>query len=523
VVFSVVGPLCRVDKEEDRLLLLAWLNSRPVRWVIESTAPAGEETKKGGTAARHYTVGGVQRMPWIGPSLEPTSARRIAALAEEIVQARASFDDTDETTRRFVLPSAVMHPGLRLRDRAESSVATAQANALAVLDKHREIDEVFLDALDVTPGPELDESVGPSIGALPDRPLSAEEETRFVDLYHKSVSEIIDAATETVGMARHVRLNYYLIDRRLELLAITFNRHPRQLASVRDARRLLPPDEPLGAANGLLSYLVGVAFGRWDVRLSQDSGKVPASPGLSEPLRICPPGMLLDPDGLPAVNAPAGYPIALPNNGILVDEPGHQWDVEGAIYKAAAVCLDDPITLVTEMLEIVEGKSVRDHLRRQFFKDHLARYSKSRRKAPIYWHLSVPSKGWGVWLYAPALTRETLYVVASEAARRERLGAEAMTRLQREQQQGGAGRSPKKVALELDAEEKLSEELRRFRAEAERVAGLGWEPDLDDGLVLCSAPLANLFPLWPEAKATRTLLRDGEYEWATVARWSSQL
>jgi hypothetical protein len=175
------------------------------------------------------------------------------------------------------------------------------------------------------------------------------------------------------------------------------------------------------------------------------------------------------------------------------------------------------------MLEIVEGKSVRDHLRRQFFKDHLARYSKSRRKAPIYWHLSVPSKGWGVWLYAPALTRETLYVVASEAARRERLGAEAMTRLQREQQQGGAGRSPKKVALELDAEEKLSEELRRFRAEAERVAGLGWEPDLDDGLVLCSAPLANLFPLWPEAKATRTLLRDGEYEWATVARWSSQL
>ena len=63
LIFSVVGPLCRVDDEEVRLLLLAWLNSRPVRWVIESTAPAGEETKKGGTAARHYTVGEFNECP----------------------------------------------------------------------------------------------------------------------------------------------------------------------------------------------------------------------------------------------------------------------------------------------------------------------------------------------------------------------------------------------------------------------------------------------------------------------------
>ena len=168
------------------------------------------------------------------------------------------------------------------------------------------------------------------------------------------------------------------------------------------------------------------------------------------------------------------------------------------------------------------ARTVRDHLRRQFFKDHLSRYSKSRRKAPIYWPLTVPSRNWGVWVYAPTLSRETLYAVASEAARRERLAVEAIARLQREQHEGGAGRPARKVAEELDAEEKLAEELRRFRAEAERIAGLGWEPDLDDGIVLCAAPLADLFPAWPDAKKARDELRKGQYEWATVAQWAER-
>ena len=79
------------------------------------------------------------------------------------------------------------------------------------------------------------------------------------------------------------------------------------------------------------------------------------------------------------------------------------------------------------------------------------------------------------------------------------------------------------MAEELDAEEKLAEELRRFRLEAERIAGLGWEPDLDDGIILCAAPLAELFPAWPDAKTARAELRKGKYAWATVAAWADRL
>ena len=79
------------------------------------------------------------------------------------------------------------------------------------------------------------------------------------------------------------------------------------------------------------------------------------------------------------------------------------------------------------------------------------------------------------------------------------------------------------MAEELDAEEKLAEELRLFRLEAERIAALGWEPDLDDSIILCAAPIADLFPAWPDTRTARAQLRRGVYPWATVAAWADRL
>jgi hypothetical protein len=120
-------------------------------------------------------------------------------------------------------------------------------------------------------------------------------------------------------------------------------------------------------------------------------------------------------------------------------------------------------------------------------------------------------------------TRETIYAVAIEAGRRERLAIEAITRLQREHRRAATPGEARRLSEKLDAEEKLAEELRQFRLEAERIAGLGWEPDLDDGTILCAAPLADLFPAWTATKAARGELRQGMYPWATVAAWADRL
>ncbi len=225
---------------------------------------------------------------------------------------------------------------------------------------------------------------------------------------------------------------------------------------------------------------------------------------------------------MPPSAPPEGYPVSLPDNRILVDEPGHLSDIEAAVVRAGEIYLQES-GVASQLALDVGRKTLRDYFRKQFFKDHLIVYTAGARKAPIYWPLTVPSKNWGVWVYAPAFTRDTLFTVSNEARRRERLAGEAISRLQREQQEGGAGRSSRRVTEELDREEKLAEELRRFRAEAERIAGLGWEPDLDDGIILCAAPLADLFPFWPDAKKARTDLRNGKHEWSTVAAWADRL
>ena len=159
----------------------------------------------------------------------------------------------------------------------------------------------------------------------------------------------------------------------------------------------------------------------------------------------------------------------------------------------------------------------------KFFRRHLAMYSVSRRKAPIYWQLQVPSKTWGLWLYLPRLNREVLYAIVGKTEQRQRLAEQRIATLQREYDAGGAGRRVAAVSKELDAEQKLAVELVTFRDEAERIANLGWEPDLDDGAVLNAAPLASLFPAWKDAAKYRKELKQGKYTWSTISKYADQL
>src|SRR5436190_17913011 len=124
---------------------------------------------------------------------------------------------------------------------------------------------------------------------------------------------------------------------------------------------------------------------------------------------------------------------------------------------------DEPEAVVAEVLESLRKKTLREYFRRDFFTDHLSRYSKSRLKAPIYWPLSTPSRNWGLWVYAPTFSREGLFAIAGEAARRGALAAEAIRRLEAERE-GRAGRSARELNAALAAEESLAGELERFKA-----------------------------------------------------------
>jgi hypothetical protein len=503
--------------EVDPLVLLGWLTSRVSQAALDSMVAAADSTSSGG-AAKSYEVGLIQKLPW---PIDLLNKNQLAILMKEVVDIRRSGDVTDETTASFV------SIGLPVRNSTLSDVVICRINeeedrALRILEVTSEVENSIATdiGLDDAGRHYLDKEVGPHPSSYRSE---LRDQSQFVRQYESRIDVAISELIKERGGSRAIANLTYFANRRIEVLAHGLEVNPVILVSERRRLGLVPPEEPGRTASDILSYLVGLAFGRWDLRMAFDPSSVHALGDPFEPRPACAPGMLVGVDGLPVNSSPPDYPLRLPLNGLLLDEPGHIWDIEDALTASAEALFGSAEPMVSDVIDALGNRSIRAYMRSTFFKEHLARYSKSRRKAPIYWPLTVPSGGWGVWVYAPQLSRETLYSVASEALRRERYADAEITRLERERASGAAARGAKTLDKALDEERKLAEELRRFRQEADRVAGLGWEPDLDDGIVICAAPLADLFPLWKEPAEYRKELRAGKYDWSTVSTWADQL
>jgi hypothetical protein len=128
----------------------------------------------------------------------------------------------------------------------------------------------------------------------------------------------------------------------------------------------------------MLSWSLGVAIGRFDIRVATGARHVTAQ---SDPFDCIPslsPGML-----------PTDSPVFTASTGILVDDVGHTSDIVAsvtAVFESIGVTAPDPQLL-------------RRYFAREFFPVHLKAYSKNRRKAPIYWQIGTPSGGYSIWIY----------------------------------------------------------------------------------------------------------------------------
>ena len=130
-----------------------------------------------------------------------------------------------------------------------------------------------------------------------------------------------------------------------------------------------------------ISYMVGLAFGRWDIRYTTAAKPKPDLPDPFAPLPVCPPGMLQGSDGLPATETPDNYPISIDWDGILVDDVGHPDDIVCRVRDVFEVIWKDRAEAIEkEACKILGVKDLRDYFRRPgkggFWDDHIARYSK---------------------------------------------------------------------------------------------------------------------------------------------------
>jgi hypothetical protein len=274
----------------------------------------------------------------------------------------------------------------------------------------------------------------------------------------------------------------------------------------------------------LISYAVGCAFGRWDVRVATGERSAPELPDPFAPLPVCAPGALTGEDGVPLNEVPADYPLRVDADGILGDDPAHTDDLLASVREVFELVWPRVAEVrEREVCELLGVKTLRDYFRKPaaggFSTDHVKRYSRSRRKAPIYWYLRSLKGNYGLWLYYHRLDKDILYkALLNYVEPKLHLEENNLAQLkQRREAVGTTGREGKQLEKDLDKQESFLSELYDFGDKLKRAADLNLEPDLNDGVVLNIAPLWELVP-WKEAEKYWKELIAGKYEWSSIAK-----
>jgi hypothetical protein len=251
-------------------------------------------------------------------------------------------------------------------------------------------------------------------------------------------------------------------------------------------------DDAVSHGDALLSWSVGVSFGRFDWRLATGERVAPTEPEPFDSLPAKSPGML--PDCAEPFHTHAG---------ILVDDPGHPHDLGRLMER------------VLEHVNMPVPADLRRWLQRDFFPFHLPRYSKSRRKAPIYWPLTTASGSYTLWLYYPALSSQTLYTGINDFVDPKLNDVEGEASQLRAK--GGARSRDEETRLEQLVT--LEAELRDLRDQLQAIAS-HYHPNQGDGVQISAAPLWPLFRYKPWQKAlkdTWAKLEKGDYDWSHLA------
>lgn len=270
--------------------------------------------------------------------------------------------------------------------------------------------------------------------------------------------------------------------------------------------------------HGLISYAVGCAFGRWDIRKAFSDSRNQDSANPFEPLPSCPLGALTKVERAHIdANSFMDYPLSFTVGGAL---PADSSVGKGLLEKVQDVLEVLKISVdgnEEDLANDLDCDSIHEYLLKpsRFFSNHLKQYSKSRRKAPIYWPLSTATGSYTIWLYYPDLSSQTLYTAINNFVepKLKQVGAD-VTALRNK----GSART-RDDEKQYEALQAFELELIELRDALLKLAPT-YKPDHDDGVQITAAPLWPLFrhkPWQKVLKDTWAKLEKGDYDWAHLA------
>ena len=260
----------------------------------------------------------------------------------------------------------------------------------------------------------------------------------------------------------------------------------------------------------IISNILGVAFGRWDIRSILSPELLPSPDDIFEALPFTPKVTLN--------TIPKEYPIAIPFDGILIDDNSNAKSLSNAITTVITKIWESGSNKITnEICEIGQIKSIEEYMSNPngFFDFHYKRYTKSRREAPIYWPLSSANGNFTVWVYYQKLNDQTLLSIINNY-----LQPKIDEIIDNRKSMENNMLLDNKGIKDIKALEDIEHELEVMKKELQHISNLPFKPNHDDGVLITAAPLHKLFRHTKWRKSTEECwkkLEKGEYDWSHLS------
>lgn len=258
-------------------------------------------------------------------------------------------------------------------------------------------------------------------------------------------------------------------------------------------------------AQEIVMELAGMAFGRWNIRYAAQPDTLPPFSDVFDPLPFMPVVALKTEEA-------QAYPLSLPADGILMGDDRHPDSLVKRIQEVMhRLWQSDADEMESELCQLIGADSLQAYLESPngFFDYHFKRYTKSRRKAPIYWPVSSPDGEITLWVYYPQLNDQTLPHLLLLLSKEHTAAQSDLTAAQ-------LANDKKREAALLN----LMGDIQTLEAELQRVNDLPYKPNHDDGVPVTAAPLRNVFRHngWKkECLNNWEALQKGEYDWSHLA------
>ncbi|WP_422482297.1 BREX-1 system adenine-specific DNA-methyltransferase PglX [Pleomorphochaeta sp. DL1XJH-081] len=485
--------------KDDKHLLssIAYMMCRVPQTFIELGVGSGD-IATAGSAARRYTTAVIEGVPIqnLGVLTNETSQ----SLIKQVLDAKLielSFDETSADFKNLF----VHQDGKTLNEITEAVKSKILRAKEIALYASFEIDKLVTNSFNLN-SIESD-FVDSEVGVHPCN-YTKDPDVNLLD-YLQNLDEeaLINKSVELHGAKRYFTKKSYFVDRRIEILAHALQSSPKKIIEI--LQSTLTGFETKEVAKSILSECIGIAFKRWSKKVCTTELREPFAP-----LPNIAPAALSD-------FADNGAVPESTHTGIMVIDELSPLNLCAIIEKELSSIKNE--SLLDECLIDLGAKNLATYFStpKFFFSDHLSRYSKSRRQAPIYWPLQTPSGSYTLWVYYHRLTEQTLYTCVNDFLEgpKGKLTevSEALNELRNKSARSGAEEQDLARFSDLEAE------LKDFRDELLRLSKF-WKPNLNDGVQITAAPLWKLFQhkQWQKKlKETWEKLERGDYDWAHLA------